>query len=102
MAVTFEEILRKAGEVFGVTALRPGQRELIEAAIEGRDALGILPTGGGKSLCYELASLFLPKPVIVVSPLVSLAEDQTDKYRIPVALTEVHLGCTREEQLRWL
>jgi ATP-dependent DNA helicase RecQ len=51
----------------------------MEAVLAGRDALGILPTGGGKSLCFQLPSLFLPGAVVVVSPLISLAEDQTDK-----------------------
>ncbi|MGB7540322.1 MAG: DEAD/DEAH box helicase [Anaerolineales bacterium] len=73
------EIEATAERVFGVKAFRPGQRELIQAVLEGRDAFGILPTGGGKSLVYQLASLYLPKLVLVVSPLVSLSEDQTDK-----------------------
>jgi ATP-dependent DNA helicase RecQ len=78
MAIAWNDLAQKASQIFGVTALRPGQHELLEAALSGRDALGILPTGGGKSLCYQLASLFLPKPVVVVSPLVALSEDQTD------------------------
>jgi ATP-dependent DNA helicase RecQ len=79
---------RKAREVFGVQKFRPGQRELLEAVLQSRDAVGILPTGGGKSLCFQLASLFLPRPVVVVTPLISLAEDQTDKlerFRVPAA-----------------
>jgi ATP-dependent DNA helicase RecQ len=63
---------------FGVTAFRPGQRELIDAVLAGRDALGILPTGAGKSLAYQLPALVLPKPTVVVSPLIALTKDQRD------------------------
>jgi ATP-dependent DNA helicase RecQ len=77
--VTEEQLLAKAREVFGIRELRPGQRELLAAVLGGRDAVGVLPTGGGKSLVYQLASLYLPRPVVVVTPLISLAEDQADK-----------------------
>jgi ATP-dependent DNA helicase RecQ len=67
--------------LLGVKAYRPGQRQLIEAVLKGRSALGILPTGGGKSLCFQLPSLFLPRAVLVISPLISLMQDQEDKLR---------------------
>ena len=73
------ENLRRAKKRLGVTAFRPGQEELIEAVMRGEDALGILPTGGGKSLCYQLPALFFPHAVVVVSPLISLMKDQQDK-----------------------
>ncbi len=66
----------EAAKAFGVETFRPGQRELIEAVLQGRDALGILPTGGGKSLCYQLPALLLPKPTVIVTPLLALAQDQ--------------------------
>ena len=78
-AVDWKRVRREAATRFDVHTFRPGQRELIAAALEGRDALGILPTGAGKSLCYQLPALFLPRPVIVVSPLISLMQDQHDK-----------------------
>jgi ATP-dependent DNA helicase RecQ len=84
--IDWQAVSAKVQAVFGVRAFRPGQRELIEAVLSGRDAFGILPTGGGKSLVFQLASLFLDKPLVVVSPLVSLSEDQTDKlelYKVP-------------------
>jgi ATP-dependent DNA helicase RecQ len=70
---------RKAKRRLGVNVYRPGQRELIQAVMDGRNALGILPTGGGKSLCYQLPALFLPNAILVISPLISLMQDQHDK-----------------------
>src|SRR4051794_21966263 len=77
--VDWKQILRLARERFGVDQLRPGQRELIEAVLRGEDALGLLPTGAGKSLCYQLPSLLLPQAVVVVSPLIALMQDQQEK-----------------------
>lgn len=74
---------------FGVDHFRPGQRELIECALTGQDALGILPTGAGKSLCYELPALVLDGAVVVVSPLIALMQDQCDH------LAEAHIDATR-------
>lgn len=70
---------QKAKKRFGLRSYRPGQQELIHAVMNGRNALGILPTGGGKSLCYQLPALFLPHAVLVVSPLISLMQDQHEK-----------------------
>lgn len=81
-------LLEAARERFGVTALRPGQKDLIEAVLAGRDAVGVLPTGAGKSLCFQLPALFLSRPVVVVSPLIALMHDQQDKLaqaEIPAA-----------------
>lgn len=67
-------------EHFGFSVFRAGQRELIEAALAGRDALGVLPTGGGKSLTYQLPALVLERPTVVVSPLIALMKDQVDAF----------------------
>src|SRR4051794_31833024 len=86
--IDWAAIQREAKKRFGVETFRPGQRELIEAALAGRDALGLLPTGGGKSLTYQLPALFLKEAVVVVSPLISLMKDQEEKAqaaRIEVA-----------------
>jgi ATP-dependent DNA helicase RecQ len=64
---------------FGLSDFRPGQREAIEAVLEGRDGLVIMPTGSGKSLIYQLSALLLPGLTVVVSPLIALMKDQTDK-----------------------
>ena len=60
---------------FGWDRFRAGQRAVVEAVLEGRDALAVLPTGGGKSLCYQLPALVRDGLVVVISPLVSLMED---------------------------
>jgi len=61
---------------FGYPTFRPGQEELVRAVLSGRDALGVLPTGGGKSVCYQVPALALGGLTLVVTPLVSLMEDQ--------------------------
>jgi ATP-dependent DNA helicase RecQ len=83
------EILREARRRFGIKGFRPGQRELLEAVFSGRNALGLLPTGAGKSLTYQLPALFLTKPVVVVSPLIALMHDQQEKA------AEAHIAVER-------
>ena len=71
--------LRSEAERFGVNHFRPGQPEIIEAVLSGKDVLGVMPTGSGKSLTFQLPSLLLPKAAVVVSPLISLMQDQVEK-----------------------
>ncbi|QOJ32799.1 MAG: DNA helicase RecQ [Gammaproteobacteria bacterium] len=75
--------------VFGLRGFRPHQREAVEDLIAGRDAFVLMPTGGGKSLCYQLAALHRPGVGIVVSPLISLMKDQVDG----LAATGVRAAC---------
>lgn len=70
---------RTLRETFGLDKLRPGQAEVMRSVLEGNNTLAIMPTGAGKSLCYQLPSLHLPGTTVVVSPLISLMKDQVDK-----------------------
>src|SRR3954451_23426838 len=63
---------------FGFPAFRPGQAEAVAAALAGRDVLVVMPTGAGKSLCYQLPALMRGDLTLVVSPLVSLMQDQVE------------------------
>ncbi|MBS4539171.1 DNA helicase RecQ [Clostridium sp. D2Q-11] len=75
-------------EYFGYDSFRRGQEELIQGVIDGNDVLGIMPTSGGKSLCYQIPSLVTKGTTLVISPLISLMKDQVD------ALTEVGISAT--------
>src|ERR671937_296860 len=63
---------------WGFTTFRPLQREAMDAILSGRDSLVVLPTGGGKSLCFQAPALVRPGLALVVSPLISLMKDQVD------------------------
>jgi ATP-dependent DNA helicase RecQ len=65
-------------ERFGFASFRPGQQKVVEALLHGRSALAVFPTGGGKSLCYQLPALMLDGVTVVVSPLIALMKDQID------------------------
>ncbi len=73
-----ETLLR---EIWGHDELRTLQREAVQSVLDGRDTLLVLPTGGGKSVCYQLPPLVRERPAIVLSPLVSLMKDQVDSLR---------------------
>ena len=73
-----EELENLLSEKFGLTGFRKGQREAVEAVLSGRDAIVVMPTGSGKSLCYQLTALALPGTTLVVSPLIALMKDQLD------------------------
>jgi ATP-dependent DNA helicase RecQ len=68
-------------EVFGYDTFRPGQRRIIDAVLRGDDCIGVMPTGAGKSLTFQLPARMLPGVVLVLSPLISLMKDQVDALR---------------------
>ena len=87
---------------FGFDALRPGQDEVVQSILAGRDAMGIMPTGGGKSLCYQLPALCRPGLTVVVSPLIALMKDQVDALQargIPAAAVNSSLGAEEYRQV---
>jgi ATP-dependent DNA helicase RecQ len=75
---TSDRIERVAREAFGFEALRPGQREAIEAVLAGRDTIAVMSTGSGKSAIYQIAGLLSPGATVVVSPLIALQRDQVE------------------------
>jgi ATP-dependent DNA helicase RecQ len=81
VAVAKKDLKKTMKRVFGLDSFRPGQEEVIDAILKGRDALAIMPTGSGKSLCYQLPGLHLHGVTIVISPLISLMKDQSDKLQ---------------------
>jgi ATP-dependent DNA helicase RecQ len=86
--------------VFGFDAFRPGQEEIVSAILDGRDILAIMPTGAGKSLCYQLPAVYGDGLTVVVSPLIALMENQVAQLRAlgaPVGV--IHSGRDREASI---
>src|SRR2546423_3687888 len=95
--------LRAAAERFDIRRFRPGQMDVMEAVLSGKDALAVMPTGSGKSLTFQIPSLLLPKATVVVSPLISLMQDQVEKAEeaeIESAKLNSTLSAAEERQTR--
>jgi ATP-dependent DNA helicase RecQ len=97
---TAEDVLRSAlRERFGHDEFRPGQEEVIRAVLDGRDALVVIPTGAGKSLMYQLPAVLQDGITVVVSPLIALMKDQTDKMeQVGVDALTINSGLTGTEK----
>jgi ATP-dependent DNA helicase RecQ len=79
---TLEKALSFMERVFGFHEFRPGQDEILESVLDGSDSLVIMPTGGGKSLCYQVPAFIRPGITLVISPLIALMKDQVDSLRV--------------------
>jgi ATP-dependent DNA helicase RecQ len=87
-------------DVFGYSAFRPGQEEIIDLILAGENVLAVMPTGSGKSLCYQIPALILERPTIVVSPLTALMDDQVAGLRTDgVEAACIHSGMGRDQQV---
>lgn len=97
--MTPSEILK---QYFGYDEFREGQVEIIDAVMRGRDVLGIMPTGAGKSLCYQVPAMLLPGAALIVSPLISLMRDQVQALKangIPAAYINSSLTVSQVRQV---
>jgi len=94
-----QRALEKMRAVFHIRDLRPGQAEIIESVLAGRDTMAIMPTGSGKSLTYQLPALVLEGPTLVVSPLLALIEDQYTKLKA-AGVAVIRIDSTRTAKER--
>ena len=98
-AATAKQIKQLLRTVFGVERLRDGQRQVIDSVLDGRDTLAIMPTGGGKSLCYQIPASMLEGATVVVSPLISLMQDQLGKLEdVGISAAQLNSSLSRDEQ----
>jgi ATP-dependent DNA helicase RecQ len=96
-----DDLTRQLSEQFGFAKFRPGQEEVIRAVLAGRDAMTVMPTGQGKSLCYQLPATLLPGLTLVISPLIALMQDQVASLRQrKIAAAAFHSGLTGVEKHR--
>src|SRR5919201_6222251 len=86
-------------ERFGFDDFRPAQKQVIDKVMAGENALAVMPTGSGKSLCYQLPALALPGLTLVVSPLIALMKDQVDQLsHLGLPATLINSSISREQQ----
>ena len=96
-----DDLTRQLKKQFGFAEFRPGQEEVIRAVLGGRDALAVMPTGLGKSLCYQLPATLLPGLTVVISPLIALMQDQVQSLRQrSIEAAAFHSGLSESERDR--
>ena len=94
--MTGQDLSPALREHFGFDEFRPGQEEVVRAALAGDDTLAVMPTGAGKSLTYQLAAMLRPSPTLVLSPLIALMKDQVDKLPPEIAATATFVNSSLE------
>src|SRR3979409_967613 len=94
------DALTSLHEHFGFSEFREGQREVITAILEGKNAIVVMPTGSGKSLCYQLPALMFDGATVVVSPLIALMKDQVDALRAR-DLPATFINSSIDEKEQW-
>jgi ATP-dependent DNA helicase RecQ len=93
----------KLESVFGYHEFREGQRDIMDAALDGRDSLVLMPTGGGKSLCYQLPAICSDGVAVVISPLLSLMQDQVEALNaLDINAATLHSGVSAEQSMNTL
>jgi ATP-dependent DNA helicase RecQ len=99
LAVRRNTIRRLLNTIFGIQQLRDGQQRVIDSVLDGKDTLAIMPTGSGKSLCYQIPARILEGMTIVVSPLISLMKDQLEKLeQMGIRAVQVNSSLSAEEE----
>lgn len=98
-APSARRLLKTLDRTFGLSDFREGQEQVIQSLLAGNNTLAIMPTGAGKSLCYQLTGLLIPGLSVVVSPLISLMKDQTEKL-VEVGLDATQLNSAVSERLQ--
>ena len=99
LAPFFESADEALEELFGFSSFRAGQREVVDHLVEGQNALVVMPTGAGKSLCYQLTAALVEGVTLVVSPLIALMKDQVDQLQATgLPTTAIHSAISRAEQ----
>jgi len=98
--IVMEELLRLLKRFFGFDVFRPLQADIIQRTITGKDSLVLMPTGGGKSICYQLPAIFLPGTAIVISPLIALMKDQVEGL-VANGIPAAALNSSMPDELKW-
>ncbi|KPN16500.1 RecQ family ATP-dependent DNA helicase [Arthrobacter sp. Edens01] len=101
MSPSRADLQRTASEVFGWDDFRPGQLEAMEAAVNGRDVVCVMPTGAGKSAVYQVPAMALPGTAVVVSPLIALQRDQAEAINEAVGSTVAYVLNSGQSQTYW-
>src|SRR5437763_15399060 len=95
------DLLRVLRQNWGYSSFRPLQERIVHSLLDGRDACVVMPTGGGKSLCYQLPALVLGKTAVVISPLIALMQDQAAQLaQMGIAAAVLNSSISGDEQTR--